>query len=205
MYTMVCNRFACAFSCVFLRDFTSVCKNVRVFVRLYVFREVARMLARSHVFEIMCACEIMRVLVSCTRVREIACILMRLHVLVAACFLHFGCGCSSDCTLRCLKSVFPPLINFVRPPRPYEGPPLINFEENEAFTKSLLHFPSLLVLFRPTVKAKLCSSVCILVFCFMTTCFCFQRSFIIIVRHFSDSDSPLLIKVQSFFRPPPAY
>ena len=94
MYTTVCNWFACVFSCVFLRDFTSVCKNVRAFVRLNVFREVARMLARLHVFEIMRACEIMCVLVSCTRIREIACILMRLHVLVAACFLHFGCGCS---------------------------------------------------------------------------------------------------------------
>ena len=59
-------------------------------------REVACVLARSCVFEMMC------VLVSCTRIRDIACILIRLHVFVIACLLLYGCGSSSDCKWMCM-------------------------------------------------------------------------------------------------------
>ena len=77
-------------------------------------------------------------------------------------------------TLRCLINNSPRVLifRFFVTPSTLLGPLFINFEANEVFLNSFLHFSSLLVLFRSNVKAKLRASVCISAFCYITTCFC---------------------------------
>ena len=90
---------------------------------------------------------------------------------------RYSCVLYKTCTIRYpIKAL--PLINFsifFQLHWTILRPPFVNFEEDNVFYDLFIK-----VLFKPTINAKWRPSVCILVFCFRTTCFRCYRCFIII-------------------------
>ena len=79
-----------------------------------------------------------------------------------------------------VPNIHPQLIDFLQPPQTLLGPPLINVMEIDYFYKPLISFPS----FVSTIYAQFSwqNSILLYIFfvlCFMTTCFCAFRHFII--------------------------